>query len=382
MNSRLGLPKQEPVWEFAQCTGPLTEPHSFQPEAGAPSIELHPKEIIIVTLRTSRRPRLLSLAAIAAGAALALSACTSAPADDAETKPEGASTVSITDNYGTVEVPVNPETVVALDNHVFETLDSWNVELAAVPKGIMGSNWSNYTDNESVVDIGSHREPNLEAIVAAQPDVIIAGYRFSDAYDDIKAQNPDAVVLDFSPREGEDLMSELKRGTTILGDIFDHADEAEALNTQLDDAIADAKEAYNGTDTVMGLITSGGKVEYVAANTGRTVGPVFPALGLIPAIEQEAEDTSHGDDISVEAIAAANPDWAIVLDRDASFAPEDLEPGAAPADELIAGSEALQKVTAVEKGQIVYLDSNFYLTEDIQAYTGLFEQIRDAFQAA
>ncbi|KAM9863322.1 siderophore ABC transporter substrate-binding protein [Leucobacter sp. BZR 635] len=337
-----------------------------------------------MTLRTSRRPRLLSIAALAAGAALVLSACSSTPAEESETKPaEGSSsTVSITDNYGTVEVPVNPETVVALDNHLFETLDSWNVELAAAPKGIMGSVWPGYTDNDAVVDVGSHREPNLEAIVAAEPDVIFAGYRFSSHYEDIKKQNPDAVVLDFSPRDGEDLMSELKRSTTILGEIFDHKNEAAELNTKFDAAIADAKQAYNGTDTVMGLITSGGKVEYVAATTGRSVGPVFPALGLVPAIEQEAEDTSHGDDISVEAIAAANPDWAIVLDRDASFAPEDLEPGAAPADELIAGSEALQKVTAVEKGQIVYLDANFYLTEDIQAYTALFEQIRDAFQAA
>ncbi|GAA1326299.1 siderophore ABC transporter substrate-binding protein [Leucobacter albus] len=335
-----------------------------------------------MTLRTSRRPRLVGLAAMAAGAALVLSACSSSPAEEAETKPEGASTVSITDNYGTVEVPVNPETVVALDNHVFETLDSWNVELAAAPKGIMGSVWPNYVDNESVIDVGNHREPNLEVIVAAEPDVIIAGYRFSSQYEDIKAQNPDAVVLDFSPREGEDLMSELKRSTTILGQIFDHEDEATELNEKLDSTIAEAKEAYNGTDTVMGLITSGGKVEYVAANTGRSVGPVFPALGLVPAIEQEAEDTSHGDDISVEAIAAANPDWAIVLDRDASFAPEDLEPGSAPADELIAGSEALQNVTAVSKKQIVYLDANFYLTEDIQAYTGLFAQIRDAFKAA
>ncbi len=340
------------------------------------------KEFITVTLRTSRRPRLLSIAALAAGAALVLSACSSTPAEEPAETTDSASTVSITDNHGTVEVPVNPETVVALDNHVFETLDSWNVELAAAPKGIMGSVWPNYTDNEDVVDVGAHREPNLEVIVAAQPDVIFAGYRFSSFYEDIKAQNPDAVVLDFSPREGEDLMSELKRSTTILGDIFDKKSEADALNTKLDDAISGAKEAYNGTDTVMGLITSGGKVEYVAATTGRSVGPVFPALGLVPAIEQEAEDTSHGDDISVEAIAAANPDWAIVLDRDASFAPEDLEPGAAPADELIAGSEALQKVTAVEKGQIVYLDADFYLTEDIQAYTALFEQIKDAFQAA
>lgn len=53
-----------------------------------------------------------------------------------------------------------------------------------------------------------------------------------------------------------------------------------------------------------------------------------------------------------------------------------------PADELIAGSEALQGVTAVEQDQIVYLDSDFYLTEDIQAYTELYEQLQEAFAGA
>ncbi|KIP52774.1 siderophore ABC transporter substrate-binding protein [Leucobacter komagatae] len=336
-----------------------------------------------MTLRTSRRPRLLSIAAIAASAAIVLSACSSSPAEEPEGTTDSASTVSITDNYGTVEVPVNPKTVVALDNHVFETLDSWNVELAAAPKGIMGSVWPNYSDDDSVVDIGSHREPNLEAIVAAEPDLIIAGYRFGDAYDDIKAQNPNAAVIDIAPREGEDLMSELQRTTTILGQIFDHEDDAKALNTKLDDAIAGAKDAYNGTDTVMAVNTSGGKIGYLAPGIGRSVGPVFGALGLTPALEVEGASSDHqGDDISVEAIAASNPEWIIALDRDAAFAPEDRDEGSAPAAELIAGSEALKNVPAVTKGNIVYLDANFYLTEDIQAYTELFERIQDAFAAA
>ena len=336
-----------------------------------------------MTLNTSRKPRILSVAALAAGAALVLSGCTGTPAADTDAPAADASTVSITDNYGTVEVPVNPKTVVALDNHVFETLDSWNVELAAAPKGIMGSVWPGYTDNEDVLDIGSHREPNLETIVAVEPDLIIAGYRFGESYDEIKKQNPNAAVIDIAPREGEDLMSELKRGTTILGEIFDHEDEAAELNAALDNAIAGAKDAYNGKDTVMAVNTSAGKIGYLAPGVGRSVGPVFGALGLVPALEVEGASSDHqGDDISVEAIAASNPEWIIALDRDASFAPEDREEGSLPAAELITGSEALKNVPAVTKQQLVYLDANFYLTEDIQAYTGLFGSIQEAFAAA
>lgn len=319
----------------------------------------------------------------AAPLALVLAAC--GQAADAGTEPDAATTaaaptVTIEDNHGSVEVPVNPERVVALDNHVFETLASWDVPLVAAPKGIMGDGlWPAYTDDDAVLDVGTHREPNLESIVAAEPDLIIGGYRFSDSYDDIVAQNPDAVVIEIAPREDEEQSDELVRQVEILGEIFDREDEAAAIVADFEQAVADATAAYDGTSTVVGLITSGGEISYSAPVTGRSIGTLFPTLGLQPAIEQEAEDTSHGDDISVEAIAAANPDWIVVLDRDGAGVGEGEY---RPAAELIGGSEALAGVTAVAQDQVVYLDPDFYLTEDIQAYTALYEQLAQAFSDA
>ncbi|MBI9115681.1 siderophore ABC transporter substrate-binding protein [Sanguibacter suaedae] len=315
-------------------------------------------------------------------ATLALAAC-SADADATSDGATGASdpaagTVEIEDNHGTVEVPVNPERVVALDNHVFETLSAWDVDLEAAPKPIMGDLWPEYLE-DSVLDVGSHREPNLEAIIEAQPDLVIGGYRFSDSYEDIKAQNPDATVIEIAPREGEDASDELVRQIEILGKVFDREDDAAALVEAFDAAVTSASDAYDDSETVVGLITSGGEIAYSAPVTGRSIGMLFPTLGLTPAIEQEAEDVSHGDDISVEAIAAANPDWIIVLDRDGAVSEEG---GYSPAAELISGSEALSSVTAVVEDQVIYLDPSFYLTEDIQAYTALYEQIAQAFAQA
>ncbi|GAB2561517.1 siderophore ABC transporter substrate-binding protein [Leucobacter ruminantium] len=321
--------------------------------------------------------------ALTLGAALALSACASGSAAPEETAQADSGTVTVTDNHGEVEVPVNPKTVVALDNTAFDTLDEWDVELAAVPKDVMGSVWPDYTENEDVANVGNHREPNLEVIVAEQPDLIIGGYRFADYYDQIKEQNPQAAVIEIAPREGEDEFGELKRQTEILGQIFEHEEEAAALNDELDAAIAGAKDAYNGTDTVMAVNTSAGQIGYIAPEVGRSLGPVFPALGWKAALEVEGATNDHqGDDISVEAIAASNPDWIVALDRDAAFVPEEREPGSAPADELLKNSEALRNVTAVQQDQIVILDSDFYLTEGIQAYTELFEQLQEAFSAA
>lgn len=323
--------------------------------------------------------------AVALTATLLLSACSSPQeADPQPESAEGASaeTVTITDNHGEVEVPVDPQTVVALDNTIFDTLLAWDIELAAAPKGVMGAAWTEYTEDDAVADVGTHREPNLEMIIATQPDVIIGGYRFGDYYEDLKAQNPDAVVIEIAPRDGEDTFAELKRQTEILGKIFDRNAEAKAINTKLDDTIAAAKEAYNGSDTVMAVNTSAGKIGYLAPGVGRALGPIFPTLDLVPALDAEGNDDHKGNDIGVEAIAASAPDWIIALDRDASFAPEDREEGSAPAEELIAQSEALVNVPAVQNDRIVILDPNFYLTEGIQAYTELFTTIQEAFAKA
>ena len=321
------------------------------------------------------------MASLLIAAALSLSACSAAtPTETKEVPATG--TVTITDNHGKVEVPVNPARVVALDNTVFDTLSDWDVELVAAPKGVMGSAWPEYTDDKEVLDVGNHRAPNLEVVVGAQPDLIIGGYRFGDYYDELKAQSPEAIVIEINPRDGEDLMSELQRQTEILGQIFDREGDAKAVNSELDSAIAGAKKAYNGTDTVMAVNTSAGTIGYLAPVVGRSLGPVFPALGLVPALEAEGDDDHKGNDIGVEAIAQSNPAWIIALDRDAAFAPEEREAGSVPADELITGSEALQQVQAVQQKQIVILDPNFYLTEGIQAYIALFGQIETAFAKA
>lgn len=329
-----------------------------------------------VRSRSTVRRFIPAVASIAAVALLA-GCSTNAAAPLSEAPAESSATeVTITDNHGEITLPVNPERVVALDNTVMQTLSDWGIELVAAPKGVMGTVWPGYTDDASVLDVGNHREPNLEAIVEADPQLIIGGYRFADYYADLLALQPNTIEI--APRDGEDHISELVRQTELLGQIFDKEDEATALIDALNTAVGDAKENYDGTATVAGLITSGGKINYAAPGDGRGVGSLFATLGLVPAIESDGSGNHQGDEISVEAIAAANPEWLIVLDRDGAF----QEDGYVAAKELIEGSEALKNVPAVQKGQIVYLDANFYLTEGIQAYTDLYAAVADAFANA
>ncbi|MGP9650780.1 siderophore ABC transporter substrate-binding protein [Glutamicibacter sp. AOP38-B1-38] len=321
----------------------------------------------------------LRAAALLGVAALSLTACGSNAEAPAESAPASTSTVTFTDNNGEHTINTPAKSVVATDNRTFETLEAWGIELTAGAVALMPDTIS-YAKDEKVVDLGSHREPNLEAIVEVAPDLIINGQRFTQHAEKLSKLAPEATIVNLDPREGEAFDAELKRQTTVLGEIFGKQAEAKALTDDFDKAVARAKAAYNKDATVMGLITSGGEINYSAPGSGRSVGPAFDILGLTPALVVEDSSTDHeGDDISVEAIAKSNPDWILVLDRDGAVASE--EAGYTPAADLLKKSEALANVTAAKEGNVVVMPADTYTNEGIQTYTEFFNDFADALEA-
>ncbi|CAN7224088.1 siderophore ABC transporter substrate-binding protein [Microbacterium maritypicum] len=323
-------------------------------------------------------PRTLTATSAALVGLLALAGCTSGGSAEPEKTEPAAATVTIEDNTGTHEIATPPTSVVALDNRTFQTLSDWDVELSAGAVALMPETVS-YVKDDAIVDIGLHSEPDLEAVVAVEPDLIISGQRFTQHNAAIADLVPDATIVDLEPREGEPFGDELKRQVTVLGEIFGKQDEAKKLVDDFDAAVERAKAAYDDADTVMAVNTSGGQIGYLAPTVGRSLGPIYDMLGLTPALEvDDATDDHQGDDISVEAIAASNPDWILVLDRDAVFAAD--TPDYVQAAEILESSEALAGVTAVKQKQIVYMPTDTYLNESIQTYTTFLDDLADALE--
>jgi len=298
------------------------------------------------------------------------------------TETEGTSTVEITDIHRSVSVPVNPQRVISLDSRTYETLSDWGIKLTAVPKDVMPAD-SPYVLDDMVQNIGNHREPNLEIIAAADPELVIIGQRFASYYEEIKELVPNAAVIDLNidvskeaATPGANLVNGLKDSTLILGQIFNKNEEAEKLAADFDQAIENVKSTYNGSDTVMAVVVSGGEIGFSAPGTGRVWGPMFEIFGWTPALEIDNSTTDHkGDDVSVEAIAQSNPDWLLVLDRDAGTSSAG---DSVPAQDVINNSPALQNITAVTAGHIVYAPADTYTNESIQTYLELFEELAKA----
>ncbi|AKE41902.1 periplasmic binding protein [Corynebacterium kutscheri] len=330
--------------------------------------------------------KLPKVVALIVATSLTLTACSnssnssSSSSESAATSSAAANgTVTVEDNFGTVEIATPVNRVASTDNRTFEVLEQWGIDLVAAPLPLIPSTISYKTD-ESIVDLGSHREPNLEALVAAEPDLIISGQRFSQHYEAMKTLNPNVPIVDFEPRDGESLDEELKRQVTELGKIFNKESEADQLIADFDAALKRAKQAYNGNDTVMAVNVSGGEIGYIAPSVGRTFGPVFDLLGLKPALEIENASSNHrGDDISVEAIAESNPQWIFVLDRDGAINAD--KEGYTPALDVIKNNAALANLAVVSDGKIIVAPQDTYTNESIITYTEILNSIADAFEA-
>lgn len=322
-------------------------------------------------------------AGIMLSSVLAASACASGDASENATEATTQGTKTVTDIAGNkVEIPEDPQSIIVTDNRSFQILQQWGVELSAAPKAIMNDDLhADYVNDESIIDLGSHREPNMEGFVEAKPDLVINGQRFSSMKDDIKALLPEGTAyVDINMPEGADITGYFTQQVTLLGEIFDKQQDAEALLADYNEAVERAKAAYKSEWTVMGLIVSGGEINYAAPGEGRSVGPLFPILGLTPALEQEGTSDHEGDVVSVEAIADSNPDWMLVLDRDQSTAADD--PSYSPSIEVIKESQALQNVKAVTEDHIITAPNGFYVSEDVVLYTQFLNEIADAFDSA
>ena len=301
---------------------------------------------------------------------------------DKDVASDANNTITITDRHGEVEVPKNPKKVVALDSRNFEVLEAMGVDLVAGPKEIMAKT-SSYKTDDSIADIGNHREPNLEILAAEDPDLVIVGQRFSDYYEDIKAIVPNAAVIDLdqdvsedADSPGDNLLEGFINSTSILGEIFDKEDIANDLILDLEESIAKAKEAYDG-GSVMGLVVSGGQIGYSAPKYGRVWGPIYEILELNPSIEVANDSSDHkGDDISVEAIADARADYLMVLDRDAGVSTVE---DAVAAKEVIESSKALEDLDVIKNGKIYYAPNDTYTNESIISYTEIFNGLAELF---
>ena len=101
-------------------------------------------------------------------------------------------TISTQHAMGTTEIPENPKKIVILTNEGVEALLTLGVKPVGAVTGVTGD-WYEHTKSElaDVKPVGKESEPNVEAIAALKPDLIIGNkMRHEKIYDQLSAIAP------------------------------------------------------------------------------------------------------------------------------------------------------------------------------------------------
>ncbi len=264
---------------------------------------------------------------------------------------------TITHAQGETTITGVPSKVLVSDWAAFDNLTALGIPVAGVP----GSNAPGYLADSVPADalkIGSLQEPDFEAIAASEADLYIVASRSRTAYPTGAEILP---TIDMSV-SNDALVAGVKDNITKLGEIFDVADKAAELNSNLDAKVAEVKAAAEGKGTAMVLVTNAGNVGVYGPDS--RVSWIHNEIGMVSPMS-EVDDGGHGGDtVSFEFILEANPDWLFVIDRDAGVGEST---GAAAA---LLDNELVNQTNAAKNNHIVYLDPQAaYIT--MHGYTGL-----------
>lgn len=320
-------------------------------------------------------------------------------ASELETEPESVTVDAQDGNAAVVEVtvPYKPERVVVLDLANLDILDNLGLgdRIVGVPT-ITLDYLQSYAENEDIANVGSVKTPDLEAIMACEPDVIFMGGRMAEYYDSLTEIAP-VVRLTTSADDG--LIESIRENAKKVGAIFGEGEQVDALLAQYDERVAALAETAAGKTCLLGMCTTGsfnllgndGRCSIIVNEIG------FENVGLEAATSTSSErsgghggrgdgessegrDSSesgehsgnrggsnetgstptHGNEASFELIVSLNPDYIFVMDRDAAIGTN----GAQLAQEVME-NELVMKTDAYKNGNLVILEHPgiWYLAE-------------------
>ncbi|MER5733509.1 iron-siderophore ABC transporter substrate-binding protein [Streptomyces sp. NPDC002138] len=307
-----------------------------------------------------RRPGRIAAAVLTAAMAFSLAACGSGDGKAADTadKPAAAADAgfprTITHDKGTTEIKTKPKRVVALDNSLVEAV----VALDAPLVGGVGS----YRDQKGfpaylgdavkdTKDVGPLDSPNLEAIAALKPDLIVsATVRHADLYDQLSKIAPTVFVKTTGPIWKENI--------TFLGTALGQEEKAKAELTAYQTRAKKIGDAINAQGGGSG---DGGKPTFSVTRfvDGPTrvylpktfSGIILTDMGLLRP-ENQRDTAKFNIEISEEQIQQVDADHIFLT----AFS------GGAERKKKFTENPLWQRLNAVQKGHVHEVDDATWMT--------------------
>lgn len=234
----------------------------------------------------------------AAPSALSTAAAT-APAASTETATRIVSTMK-----GDIVIPVDPKRVIGIPIEYRELLHALGVTPVAAQNN--NEEFPSYLgeDFKDVIKLGGGAELPFEAMLNAEPDLIVASsWAAAETFDQLNKIAPTVVLQD----------TDWRSTLTMMGDALDKKQEAQQILADYETAVADAKQrldAIVGDATVLMLQVNGKDYQVIGMKNGRAH-ILYEELGLKPP-ESDALQEESQLIVSLESIPDFAPDYILL----------------------------------------------------------------------
>lgn len=238
-----------------------------------------------------------------------------APAGDADAATDAAEAFPLTLEYAnagttrTIELAARPERIVSLSPSATEGLFA----VGAGPQVVAADEYSDFPAEAPTTDLSGFT-PNVEAIVAYDPDLVVVSYDPGDLVASLTAVGVPVLMLDAAV-DLDDVMAQLGILGRVTGNSATAAGTVAALEARIDAAVA-AVPALDAPATYLHVLD-----ETLFTVTSSTfIGSVYALFGLenvADAADPDGEAFGYPQ-LSTEYLVAADPDLVFLASGDAA----------------------------------------------------------------
>ena len=246
---------------------------------------------------------------------------------------DGGFPVTITTASGPVTIEERPDRIVSLSPMATEVLFA----MGAGDQVVAVDAFSNYPAEAPVTDLSGF-DPNLEAITAFEPDLVVIVNDANDLIAGLTAVDIPVFVSE-APADIEAGYAEIAELGVAVGRVAETAELVATMRTEIDAALAEAPEVpvriYHELDETF----------YSASSFG-FVGAVYEELGTENIADAGDPDETGFPQLTEEYIVEADPEL-IVITNQVAYTPDD-----------VAGRPGWEQISAVAAGNIVVVDAD------------------------
>lgn len=275
-------------------------------------------------------------------------ASSSIPTASASVEQSIPGTCTFTDSMGnTVELEQPPKRVAALLGSYAETWLLAGGEVVAVTQDAYDERGLELP--EDTVNLGANQQPDLEALFAAEPDLVLLTPDLDGQMalrDSLEAAKIPAAW--FKVETFDDYLTMLKICTDLTGRSDLYQKNGLDIQRDIDAAIASVPEGEAPTVLLLRAYASGVR----AKNSDNIAGAILKDLGAANIADS---DSGLLEDLQMESILAADPEFIFVTTMGAS-----QEAALKSLDELLHSDPAWQTLTAVKEGRVEVLPKDLF----------------------